>query len=49
MTLTALLLLLLIATLIATLPVFRYSRSWGYLPSGVLAALLATLAVLMLL
>jgi hypothetical protein len=48
MTLTALLVLLLVAVLIGTLPVYSYSRDWGYFPSGSLAVIVAVVAVMLL-
>ena len=41
-----LILFLLIVLLIATLPLYPYSRGWGYLPAGTLALLLVILLVL---
>ncbi len=48
MTLTALLVLLLVVVLIGALPVYSYSRDWGYFPSGSLAVIVAVVAVLLL-
>jgi len=36
-------LVLLLALLIGTLPIYRYSRQWGYYPSGIVAAILLIL------
>ena len=36
-------LVLLVILLIATLPLYRYSREWGYYPSGIVAAILVIL------
>ena len=49
MTTTSLLIILLIAILISTLPVFSYSRNWGYMPSGILAVVAAVVALMLLL
>ena len=38
-------LVLLVVLLIGTLPIYRYSREWGYYPSGILAAILLILTV----
>lgn len=40
--------LILIMLLLAAVPAYPYSRSWGYGPSGLLGALLIILIVLML-
>lgn len=42
------LLIILIFLLVGTLPVWPYSRQWGYVPSGILA-LISLLVVLLLL
>ena len=49
MTLTTLLVILLVLVLIGTLPVYPYSREWGYYPSGALAVIVAVVAVVLLL
>jgi hypothetical protein len=49
MTLTTLLVILLVLVLIGALPVYPYSRSWGYYPSGLLAIVVAVVAVMLLL
>lgn len=49
MTLTSILVILLVLVLIGTLPVYSYSRDWGYLPSGVLALIVTAVAVMLLL
>jgi len=36
-------LVLLVVLLIGTLPIYRYSREWGYYPSGIVAAILLIL------
>ena len=41
------LLLVLIGLLVGGLPRWRYSRTWGYVPSGVMALLLVILLVLL--
>lgn len=49
MTLTTLLVILLVLVLIGALPVYPYSRGWGYYPSGLLAVIVAVVAVMLLL
>ena len=49
MTLTTLLVILLVLLLIGALPVYPYSRSWGYYPSGLLAVVVAVVALMLLL
>jgi hypothetical protein len=49
MTLTTVLVLLLVLILIGALPVYPYSRSWGYYPSGILAVVVAVVALMLLL
>lgn len=49
MTLTTLLVILLVLVLIGALPVYPYSREWGYYPSGTLAVIVAVVAVMLLL
>jgi hypothetical protein len=49
MTLTTLLIILLVLILIGALPVYPYSRSWGYYPSGLLAVVVAVVALMLLL
>ena len=49
MTLTPLLVILLVLILIGALPVYPYSREWGYLPSGSLAVIVAVVALTLLL
>lgn len=46
---TTMLVILLVVLLIAALPVYPYSRRWGYFPSALLAVVLATFALVMLL
>jgi Protein of unknown function (DUF3309) len=48
MTVTALLVLVLVLLLIGALPVYPYSRNWGYYPSGTLAILAAVVALILL-
>jgi hypothetical protein len=43
-----LLLIVLVLLLLGALPVYPYSRAWGYGPSGLLGLLLIVLVVLML-
>jgi hypothetical protein len=49
MTLTTLLVILLVLILVGALPIYPYSRSWGYYPSGLLAVVVAVVAVMLLL
>ena len=49
MTLTTLLVILLVLMLIGALPVYPYSRAWGYYPSGILAVVVAGVALMLLL
>jgi hypothetical protein len=49
MTLTTLLVILLVLLLIGALPVYPYSRGWGYYPSGILAVVVAVVALMLLL
>ena len=49
MSLTTVIVILLVLMLIGALPVYPYSRSWGYYPSGVLAAVVAVAALVLLL
>jgi Protein of unknown function (DUF3309) len=49
MTLTTILVILLVLLLIGALPVYPYSRSWGYYPSGILAVVVAVVALMLLL
>ena len=49
MPLTTILIIVLVVILIGALPNWNYSRSWGYGPSGLLAALVVILLVLVLL
>ena len=49
MTLTTLLVVLLVLLLIGALPVYPYSREWGYYPSGILAVVVAVVALMLLL
>jgi hypothetical protein len=48
MTVTALLVLILVLLLIGALPVYPYSRSWGYYPSATLAVIAAVVALMLL-
>ena len=48
MTLTTLLVILLVLILIGALPVYPYSRNWGYYPSGGLGLVLVILLVVVL-
>lgn len=49
MTLTSVLVILLVLLLIGALPVYPYSRSWGYYPSSALAVVVAIVALMLLL
>ena len=49
MTVTAILVILLVLFLIGALPVYPYSRNWGYYPSSVLAVVVAVAALMLLL
>jgi hypothetical protein len=49
MTLTTILVILLVLLLIGALPVYPYSRGWGYYPSGILAVVVAVVALMLLL
>jgi hypothetical protein len=49
MTLTTVLVILLVLVLIGALPVYPYSREWGYYPSGLLAVIVAVVALMLLL
>ncbi|GLU40382.1 hypothetical protein Pssp01_44750 [Pseudomonas sp. NBRC 100443] len=48
-TMGTILLVILILLLIGGLPVYPYSRSWGYGPSGILGVVLVVLLVMLLL
>ncbi|MDB5925673.1 MAG: hypothetical protein JWN13_4609 [Betaproteobacteria bacterium] len=49
MTLTTILVILLVLLLIGALPVYPYSRGWGYYPSGILVVVVAVVALMLLL
>jgi len=49
MSLGTLLIILLLLVLVGALPTWRYSRNWGYFPSGGLGLVLVILLVLLLL
>lgn len=49
MSLGTILIIILLLMLLGALPTWRYSRSWGYLPSGGLGLLLIIILVLLLL
>jgi hypothetical protein len=49
MALTTVLVILLVLVLIGALPVYPYSRAWGYYPSGILAVVVALVALMLLL
>lgn len=48
MTLGTILLLFLILMMIGAVPAWPHSRSWGYVPSGVMGLLLLVLVVMLL-
>lgn len=48
MSLTTIVIILLVLMLIGALPVYPYSRSWSYYPSGVLAVVVAVTALVLL-
>lgn len=48
MSLGFILLIVLLVLLVGGLPVFPYSRKWGYGPGGVLGVLLVVLVILMI-
>lgn len=41
------LLIILILLLLGALPVYPYSKSWGYYPSGILLVILIILAIML--
>lgn len=47
-TLGLILLIVLILLLIGSLPVYPYSRKWGYAPGGVLTVIVVVLVILLL-
>ncbi len=49
LTLTTILVIFLVLILIGALPVFPYSRDWGYFPSATLALIVAVVALTLLL
>lgn len=49
MSTNTLLLIILVLLLLGALPVYPYSRGWGYYPSGVLTVVLVVVLVLALL
>jgi hypothetical protein len=49
MTMSTVLVILLVLLLIAALPIYPYSRGWGYFPSGILAVIVAVMALMLLL
>jgi hypothetical protein len=48
MSTNTLLLVILILLLVGALPVYPYSRSWGYYPTGILTVVLVVILVLAL-
>lgn len=49
MTIGTLLLIILVLILVGALPSWRYSRNWGYGPSGLVGVLLTVLLILVIL
>lgn len=49
MSTNTLLLIILVLLLVGALPVYPYSRGWGYYPSGILTAVVVVVVVLALL
>jgi hypothetical protein len=49
MTLSLLFLIVLLVLLVAALPTWPYSRSWGYYPGGILGVVLLVVLVMFLL
>ena len=49
MTTSGLLIILLVVLLVASLPRWPYSRSWGYWPGGLLGTILLIMLILLLL
>lgn len=49
MTVTTVLVIVLVLLLIGALPIYPYSRGWGYFPSGILAVIVAVMALMLLL
>lgn len=49
MTLSTILLIVLVLLLIGALPVYPYSNSWGYAPTGLLTVVLVIVALFVLL
>lgn len=46
---TTVLVVFLVLTLIGALPVYPYSRAWGYYPSGILTVVVVVVALMLLL
>jgi Protein of unknown function (DUF3309) len=49
MTVSTILLVVLVLLLIAALPVYPYSRGWGYAPTGILGIVLVVVLIMALL
>jgi hypothetical protein len=49
MTIGTILIILLVLALLGAVPVWGYSRPWGYAPSGTIGAILIILLILLLL
>jgi hypothetical protein len=47
--LTTILIIILILVLLGAIPAWPHSRNWGYAPSGIVAAILAILLLLLVL
>jgi len=48
MTLSTILIIILVLALIGTIPAWPHARGWGYMPSGLLGAVLVILVILVL-
>jgi hypothetical protein len=48
MTLGTILLIVLVLALVGVLPTWNHSRSWGYMPSGVLGVILLIMVIMLL-
>lgn len=47
--LTTILLIIVLLLLLGALPVYPYSRGWGYMPSGILTVILVAVLVVLIL
>lgn len=48
MSIGTILIILLIVLLVTSLPTWKYSRNWGYVPSGALSIVLVIVAVMLI-